>query len=55
VLLALAGQTVTDNQELQAELLEHDPGDRVEVDIVRGADEITVEVALGTRPVPIAT
>ncbi|MDQ4005658.1 MAG: trypsin-like peptidase domain-containing protein [Actinomycetota bacterium] len=53
VIVGLAGRSVTDNEELQAELLEHDPGDRVEVGLVRGTEDLAVEVTLGVRPVPI--
>ncbi|MGH2685703.1 MAG: S1C family serine protease, partial [Actinomycetota bacterium] len=53
VIVRLDGQTILDNDELQTELLRHEPGDSVDVDIVRGTEELTLAVTLGVRPVPI--
>ena len=53
VVVAVAGEEVTGNASLQERLLEHEPGDHVEVTIVRGAETLTVEVTLGVRPLPI--
>ena len=53
VIVRLNGRTITDNQELQTELLRHEPGESVDVDVVRGTAEITLDVTLGVRPVPI--
>jgi S1-C subfamily serine protease len=55
VIVAVAGEEVTDNDSLQERLLEHDPDELVEVTVVRGTETLTVEVTLGVRPLPIET
>jgi serine protease Do len=53
VIVSLAGEDVGDNDELQERLLEHRPGEEVQVGLVQGDQEETVEVTLGVRPLPI--
>jgi S1-C subfamily serine protease len=53
VIVAVAGDEVIDNDSLQERLLDHDPGERVVVTVVRGSETLTVEVTLGVRPLPI--
>jgi serine protease Do len=53
VIVALAGDDVGDNDELQERLLDHRPDEVVEVRLVRGDQEETVDVKLGVRPLPI--
>jgi S1-C subfamily serine protease len=49
----VAGEEVTDNDSLQTHLLEHDPGDEVQIGFVRVDEMQTVQVTLGVRPLPI--
>jgi S1-C subfamily serine protease len=53
VIVAVAGNEVTDNDSLQERLLEHEPNETVEVTVVRGSETLTLEVTLGVRPLPI--
>jgi S1-C subfamily serine protease len=55
VIVAVAGEEVTDNDSLQERLLEHEPNERVEVTVIRGTETVTIEVTLGVRPLPIET
>ncbi|MGH2657863.1 MAG: S1C family serine protease [Actinomycetota bacterium] len=55
VIVAVAGEDVTDNDSLQERLLEHEPDEQVEVTVVRGTETLTVEVTLAVRPLPIET
>jgi len=38
--------------DLRAAIRSHAPGDEVSVDVVRGGQDVTVTVTLGTNPVP---
>jgi putative serine protease PepD len=49
-IVKVADRTVTDPDDLSASVLEHEPGERVELTVVRGGDQRTIEVQLGTRP-----
>jgi S1-C subfamily serine protease len=53
VIVAVAGDEVTGNASLQERLLEHEPGETVEVTLVRDDETLTVQVTLGVRPLPI--
>ena len=53
VIVSLGSEDVGDNDELQERLLEHRPDEQVEVRLVRGDQEETVDVKLGVRPLPI--
>jgi S1-C subfamily serine protease len=41
---------VKDPDDLSAAVLDHEPGERIELTVVRGGDERTIDVRLGTRP-----
>ena len=47
VILAVDGEEVSDATELTTELAEHEPGERVELTIVRDGERRTVEAVLG--------
>jgi S1-C subfamily serine protease len=49
-IVKVADRPVADEDDLSAAVLEHDPGERVELTVVRGGDERTIDVRLGTRP-----
>jgi S1-C subfamily serine protease len=53
VIVAVDGETVADNEDLQDRLLEHRPEDEVEVTVVRGSDTQSFTVTLGVRPLPV--
>jgi S1-C subfamily serine protease len=53
VIVAVDGETVADNADLQDRLLEHQPEDEVEVTVVRGSDTQDFTVTLGVRPLPV--
>lgn len=53
VIVEVAGAAVTDNDSLQEHLLDHEPGDEVEVGVLRGDEPVTVSVTLGVRPLPV--
>jgi len=44
------GSVIEEPGDLSAEVLKHKPGDRVELKVVRGGEQRTIEVQLGTRP-----
>jgi putative serine protease PepD len=50
----VAGRTVTDPDALTGAVLQHKPGERIELTVVRGGDERTIDVQLGTRPDQLA-
>ena len=50
VIVKFGDRTITDPTDLSTAVLEHKPGDRVEVTVERGGDQRTIEVQLGTRP-----
>ncbi|HEX2031680.1 MAG TPA: trypsin-like peptidase domain-containing protein [Actinomycetota bacterium] len=52
VIVAFQGQEVAGSEELGALILERQPGDQVEVTVIRGGEEITVTATLGVRPLP---
>ena len=47
---AVDGQDIKDPSALSSAVLEHKPGDRVKLTVVRGGEQRTIEVQLGTRP-----
>jgi serine protease Do len=53
VIVAVGGDQVTDNQSLQALLLEHEPEQEVTVTVARGSAREDIRVALGVRPLPV--
>jgi serine protease Do len=53
VIVAVDGEPVTDNQDLQRLLLEHRPGEEATISVVRGSDTIDVTATLAVRPLPV--
>ena len=47
---ALEGREIKEPSDLSSAVLEHEPGDRVKLTVVRGGEQRTIEVQLGTRP-----
>jgi S1-C subfamily serine protease len=53
VIVAFDGTQVSSSDDLGAAILERDPGDRVQVSVVReNGDRVTVTATLGSRPLP---
>ncbi|HXF98004.1 MAG TPA: trypsin-like peptidase domain-containing protein [Gaiellaceae bacterium] len=50
IIVSADGKRVTSIEELRAIISEHDPGDRIELEIVRDGKRKTVTVTLGRRP-----
>ena len=50
IIQAMDGVSLPNTGELSKFLMSRAPGDRVETDILRDGDEMTVEITLGTRP-----
>jgi S1-C subfamily serine protease len=44
---------VTDNQDLQRLLLEHQPGEQATITVVRGSRTMDVTATLAVRPLPV--
>jgi putative serine protease PepD len=49
-IVKVADRPVNAPDDLSAAVLEHKPGERVQLTVVRGGDERTIDVRLGTRP-----
>jgi putative serine protease PepD len=49
-IVEFAGEPITEPAELSEAVLEHKPGERVQVVVERGGDRRTIEVQLGERP-----
>jgi len=49
-IVRLGDREIGDPSDLSAAVLEHKPGERVELTVERGGDERTIEVRLGERP-----
>jgi len=49
IVTALDGAQITEDRDLQDLVLEHEPGDRVELTVTRNGQEMTVAVELGRR------
>ena len=47
---AVAGEKIAEPGDLSTVVLKHKPGEKVSLTVVRGGDERTIEVQLGTRP-----
>ena len=47
---SVGDRTITDPNDLSAAVLDHKPGERVEMTVERNGDQRTIEVQLGTRP-----
>jgi len=50
VITALDGQPVTQGDDLQAFVQQHEPGDRVTLTLLRDGKQVKVKVTLGERP-----
>jgi S1-C subfamily serine protease len=53
VIVAIGGEAVESSQGVLERLLDHDPGERVPVTVVRGEEALDLDVTLGTRAAPI--
>jgi putative serine protease PepD len=54
IIVAFDGRAVADEDDLVSAIRSHDPGDRVEVEVVRGEGErLTLTVELGVNPAPV--
>jgi putative serine protease PepD len=49
-IVKVADRPVNDQDDLSAAVLQHKPGETVHLTVVRGGDERTIDVRLGTRP-----
>jgi putative serine protease PepD len=47
---AVDGQQIKEPGDLSSTVLDHKPGDRVKLTVVRGGEQRTIDVQLGTRP-----
>lgn len=54
VIVEIAGEAITGIQDVNTALRDLNPGELVEVVVVRGSDEMTIEVELGRRPTTFA-
>lgn len=52
VIIAFAGEDITGYEDLLGELRGTEPGDRVEVVVNRGGEELTLPLTIGERPAP---
>jgi len=50
IILSIEGQTIDAEHPLDAVLTSFAPGQTVKISILRGSDELEVDVTLGTRP-----
>lgn len=56
IIVSIDGSTLRSSEEVGAAILEHEPGDRVEVGVVRpDGDREGFTVPLGVRPLPVPT
>ena len=49
VIVAVDGEDIDKATDVRDQILDHEPGDTVEIDIVRQGEEQTLEVTLGRR------
>ena len=49
-IIAVAGKKISEPGDLSTAVLEHKPGEKVSLTVVRSGDQRTIEVQLGTRP-----
>ena len=50
VIVAIGGHQVDGPQDVGAEIRRYAPGDKVDVTVERGGQQVTLHVDLGTRP-----
>jgi S1-C subfamily serine protease len=56
IIVSIDGRAVRSSEEVGAEIIEHDPGDHVDVGVVHSNGEPeTFDVPLGVRPLPVPT
>jgi serine protease Do len=53
VIVGIEGTAVASTEEVGERILDFEPGHEIDVDLVRGEEELTVTATLGTRPQPI--
>jgi S1-C subfamily serine protease len=53
VIVAVDGEPVADNEDLQALLLDHEPEEEAVVTVARGSSTQDITVTLGVRPLPV--
>jgi serine protease Do len=53
VIVAIGGQEVATTNDVGERILDFQPGDEVEVELVRGTQTLSVTATLGTRPQPL--
>ena len=53
VIVGIEGTAVASTEEVGERILDFEPGQEIDVDLVRGEEELTVTATLGTRPQPI--
>jgi serine protease Do len=53
IIVAIGDEPVESSQGVLERLLEHSPGDRVSVTVVRGEDALDLSITLGTRAAPV--
>ena len=54
ILTAIDGQPIDATHQLDVTLLQHEPGDQVELSVLRGDQTLKMKVTLGVRPADIA-
>jgi S1-C subfamily serine protease len=50
VITAVDGQPIVDETTLGRALSQRKPGDRVQMNVARGSEQLTIDVTLGERP-----
>jgi putative serine protease PepD len=53
-IVKVADRPVSDEDDLATAVVEHKPGEKIQLTVVRGGDERTIDVRLGTRPDQLA-
>jgi S1-C subfamily serine protease len=53
VIVAVDGEPITSSEVFRTILGSHTPGDRVELEIVRGEEHLQTEITVGNRPVRV--
>jgi S1-C subfamily serine protease len=51
LVVSIDGAAVQSGGDLAAQIQTHQPGDTVDLEVVRGGEQLTVSVTLGERPV----
>jgi S1-C subfamily serine protease len=50
IIIAVDGETIVDYSDLQVQVSEHKPGDTIELTVIRGGEEVQLDLALSPRP-----